>query len=194
MREKDWQPLPRPEKEFIKLNANKAAIVAVLKMESDYRPPTPIKYGWPPSSRCCDYHEDIGDTTELCFQLSYLIESKFHRGQLVHQEDTSQRDRRHDEDRVIHVIFGGIAAKDTSNNSRKQYAREVVKLNPSRVKCQHANPLPIISFSDNEYHPDLVEDHQDALVITTRIGNNIAKKLHVDNGSSVASYITMLSP
>ncbi|KAL8098061.1 hypothetical protein AgCh_030993 [Apium graveolens] len=78
-----------------------------------------------------------------------------------------------------------VAARGLSHNSRKIYAREVFNVNPSAAKRPRANPSPVISFSDDEYHPGLIEGHQDALVITTRVGNNTVKKMLVDNGSSV---------
>ncbi|XP_074327680.1 uncharacterized protein LOC141665590 [Apium graveolens] len=187
-RERDWQSHNRSEKEFTKLNTEKMTILAVLKIEPDYRPPRPMKPGRPPSSRYCEYHEDTGHTTEQCFQLSNLIEGKIRRGQLVHyvqHDDEPRRHHRGEDDRVIDVIFGGVAAGGLSHNSRKIYAREVFNVNPSIAKRPRTNPSPVISFSDDDYRPGLIEGHQDALVITTRVGNNTVKKMLVDNGSSV---------
>ncbi|XP_074360678.1 uncharacterized protein LOC141700927 [Apium graveolens] len=174
-RERDWQPHNRSEKEFTKLNTEKMTILAVLKTEPDYRPPRPMKPGRPPSSRYYEYHEDTGHTTEQCFQLSNLIEGKIRRGQLVHyvqHDDEPRRHHRGEDDRVIDIIFGGIAAGSLSHSSRKIYAREVFNVNPSAAKRPRANPSPVISFSDDDYRPGLIEGHQDALVITTRVGNN----------------------
>ncbi|XP_074377700.1 uncharacterized protein LOC141719221 [Apium graveolens] len=173
IREMDWQPHSRHEKEFTKLNTEKTTILAVLKTEPDYRPPRPMKAGRPPSSRYCEYHEDTG---------------KIRRGQLVHyvqQEDNHKRHHRDQEDRVIDIIFGGAASGGFSHNYRKAYAREVFNVNPPTIKRPRASPSPVISFSDDDYHPGLIEGHQDVLVITNRVGNNTVKKMLVDNGSSV---------
>lgn len=71
---------------------------------------------------------------------------------------------------------------DTSNNSKKLYAGEVFQVGS---KKPHRNPTPIISFSDADYDDNMIDGHQDALVITTKIGTNTVKKILVDNGSSV---------
>lgn len=112
-----------------------------------------MKPGSPPSSVYYEYHEDIGHTTEQCFQLSNLVEGKILLGQLVHyvkQTGTYRHERRHDEDRVIYVIFGGIAVEGASNNPRKKYAGEVFNINPSLVKFPRLNPSLVISFSNDD--------------------------------------------
>ncbi|XP_074376720.1 uncharacterized protein LOC141718238 [Apium graveolens] len=147
-----------------------------------------MKPGRPPSSRYCEYHEDTSHTTEQCFQLSNLITGKIRRGQLFHyvqKDDALRRHHRGEDDRVIDVIFGGITAGGLSHISRKLYAREVFNINPSTAKRPRANPSPVIYFSDDDYCSGLIEGHQDALVITTRVGNNTVKKMLVDNGSSI---------
>lgn len=47
------------------------------------------------------------------------------------------------------------------------------------------NPSPVISFSDEDYLVGMLENHQDALVITTKVGTNMVKKILIENGSSV---------
>ncbi|XP_074377485.1 uncharacterized protein LOC141719007 [Apium graveolens] len=157
-------------------------------IEPDYRLPRPMKPGRPPSFGYYEYHEDTCHTTEQYFQLRNLIENKICRGQLVHyvkHNDVHRQDHRNDDDRVINVIFGGVAAGGLSNNSRNNYAREMFNINPSAVKHLWTNPSPVIFLSEDDYRPGLLEGHQDALIITTRVGNKTVKKILVDNGSSI---------
>ncbi|XP_074336418.1 uncharacterized protein LOC141673565 [Apium graveolens] len=138
----------------------------------------------PPSNKYCEYHEDTSHETEQCYQLTNLIEEKICDGQLAHYVDNSHSRRvtHHDPDRVIDVISGGYSAGGSSNNLKKLYARDVYRIESKRPR---RNPAPIISFSDNDYTDDIIEDHQYALVITTKIVTNTVKKILVDNGSSV---------
>lgn len=98
------------------------------------------------------------------------------------QLDEPRRSSIRDSDGIIDVISGGFAAGGASNNSKKAYAREVYRIDLKKPK---RNPNPIIFFSDADYLAWLIEGRQYALVITTQIGNNIVKKILVDNGSSV---------
>ncbi|XP_074356913.1 uncharacterized protein LOC141696691 [Apium graveolens] len=66
--------------------------------------------------------------------------------------------------------------------ARKLYTREVYRIKPKKLK---RNPSPIISFSDKDYGDRIIEDHQDALVITTKVETNTVQKILVDNGSFV---------
>lgn len=147
-----------------------------------------MKPGLPPSSRYYEYHEDIGHTTNQCYQLSNLIEVKIRKGHFVHfieGKGHTHHERHHSTDRVIDVIFGGFTAGGLSNNSRKTYSREVFKINPDASKRSRLSPTSVISFSDEDYPQGMIERHQDALVITAKVGVNSVKKILIDNGSSV---------
>ncbi|XP_074342670.1 uncharacterized protein LOC141680305 [Apium graveolens] len=144
-----------------------------------------MKPGRPPSSRYCDYHEDMGHTTEQCYQLSNLIESKIGKGHFVHYIERQGQTQQRQDDRIVDVIFGGYAAGGMPKNSRKSYAREVCNVNPPCPKKYKPSPSLVISFSDEDYAPNIIRGHQDALVITAKIGTNTVKKILVDNGSSV---------
>ncbi|XP_074322829.1 uncharacterized protein LOC141659804 [Apium graveolens] len=183
--DRKWQPRDRIDKEFTKLTVDKATILAILKTEPDFRPPRPMKPGRPPRSRYCDYHEDMGHTTKQCYQLSNLIESKIRRGHFVHYIEGQDQNQQRQDDKIVDVIFGGYAAGGMSNNSRKSYAREVCSVNLSYPKKCKPSPSLVISFSDEDYSPNIIRGHQDGLVITAKIGTNTVKKILVDNGSSV---------
>lgn len=67
----------------------------------------------------------IHHTTEQCYQLSNLTETKIRKAHLVHftkGEAHSHHEKRHYKDIIIDVIFGGHVAVVLSNNSRKSYA------------------------------------------------------------------------
>ncbi|XP_074327673.1 uncharacterized protein LOC141665583 [Apium graveolens] len=127
----------------------------------------------------------MGHITEQCYQLSNLIESKIRKGHFVHYIEGHGQTHQRQDDRVVDVIFGGYAAGGMSNNSRKSYAREVCNINPQCPKRHKPSPSLIISFSDEDYAPNIIRGHQDALVITAKIGTNTVKKIFVDNGSLV---------
>lgn len=85
-------------------------------------------------------------------------------------------------ERIIDIICGGHVAGGASNNSQKLYAWEVNNLS---LKKPRRGPTPTISFTDEHYPPGLIDGHQDALVITIKIGSNTVKKILIDNDSSV---------
>ena len=155
-----------------------------MKTDPNYHPPRPMNPNRPQSSKYCDYHEDTGHTTERCYQLRNLVENKIQSGELSHfalREEPNQSDPV-GTDRIIDVISGGLTAGGASNNAKKLYAREVYRVDSKRPK---QNPSPVISFSDADYPEGIIRAHQDAMVITTKIGTNTVKKILIDDGSSV---------
>lgn len=79
-----WPPRPREERDFTKLNTDRASILAILKAKPSYKPPRPMNPKRFPSDRYCDYYEDTGHTTERCYPLKNLTEDKLQNGQLSH--------------------------------------------------------------------------------------------------------------
>ena len=136
-----------------------------------------------PSTRYCEYHEDTGHTTDRCFQLKNLIEDKVKSGELAHFAVKEEQYRAHTppRDRVIDVISGGFQPSLQATPRTQGSQNEVFRIDSKRPK---KNPSPVIFFSDNDYAPNSTEFHQDALVITTKIGVNTVKKILVDDGSS----------
>lgn len=113
-----------------------------------------------------------------------MIEDKVQSGEPAHfiAKEEPPRQPNYNEDKIIDVILGGYSAGGASKKSKKAYVREVFRVDSKKPK---KNPSPVISFSDDDYGERTIEDHQDALVITTKIGANTVQKILVDNGSSV---------
>ncbi|XP_074342795.1 uncharacterized protein LOC141680478 [Apium graveolens] len=153
---KTWTSKPKDAHEPTKLNTDKATILEVLKTEPSYRPPRPMNPNRPPNNKYCEYHEGTGHETDRCF--TNLIEEKICDGHLAHYVDNLRDHRSHhrDSDRVIDVISGGYSAGRFSNNSKKQYARDLCKV---EIKRPRRNPTPVISFSDSDYTDDIIKDH-----------------------------------
>ena len=82
------------------------------------------------------------------------------------------------------MIIGGTAATGSSKKARKTYLRMVqnVQLTGSVPKIARRKS-PIIGFSEDDvrhlHHP-----HDDALVVSIRVGDYNVHRMLVDNGSS----------
>ena len=82
------------------------------------------------------------------------------------------------------MIIGGTATTGSSNKARKTYLRMVqnVQLTGSVPKIARREN-PIIGFSEEDtrhlHHP-----HDDALVVSIRVGDYNVHRMLVDNGSS----------
>ncbi|XP_017245343.1 uncharacterized protein LOC108217003 [Daucus carota subsp. sativus] len=111
------------------------------------------------------------------FPVATLIEDKIQKGQLTQFLANNGGSTCADKERVIDVISGGIHLEDEFNKGNSVY-----RLDSKRPR---RNPSPVISFSDADYADGVVPGHVDALVITTKIGTNVVKKILIDNGSSV---------
>ncbi|RZR99252.1 hypothetical protein BHM03_00028766 [Ensete ventricosum] len=77
-------------------------------------------------------------------------------------------------ERQIDVIVGGSIVGGDSSSTRKAYARAEVQKRP-QARCD-----PEITFESEGEYPN----HDDALVITTRITNARVKRIMIDIGSS----------
>ena len=82
------------------------------------------------------------------------------------------------------MIVGGTAATGSSKNARKTYLRMVqnVQITGSVPKIARRES-PIIGFSEDDarrlHHP-----HDDALVVSIKVGEYNVHRMLVDNGSS----------
>ncbi|KAL8135411.1 hypothetical protein AgCh_010160 [Apium graveolens] len=85
---------PHAKRDFVKLNINKAHILAILKEGPGDRPPRPMNPNRPPSTRFCNYHDDTWHMITRCYQLKNLIKHKVQSGELSHlavKDDSTHR-------------------------------------------------------------------------------------------------------
>ena len=102
------------------------------------------------------------------------------------REQAPQRDNEHLRPLIgdIRMIVGGTATTGSSRKTRKTYLRMVhnVQLTGSVPKIAWRES-PIIEFSEEDarrlHHP-----HDDALVVSIRVGDYNVHRVLVDNGSS----------
>ena len=103
------------------------------------------------------------------------------------QEQAPQRDNEHPRPPIgdIRMIVGGTATIGSSRKARKTYLRMVQNVQLTGFVPKIAwRESPIIGFSEEDarrlHHP-----HDDALVVSIRVGDYNVHRVLVDNGSSV---------
>ncbi|KAK3029173.1 hypothetical protein RJ639_039728 [Escallonia herrerae] len=97
--------------------------------------------------------------------------------------EVEEKEDREEHAGIINTISGGLAAGGSSGKSRKAYAREVCTTSQNPSKKQKTEPVPTISFFDEDLK-DVKMPHDDPLVVTIKAGNFEVKRMLVDNGSS----------
>ncbi|XP_074355271.1 uncharacterized protein LOC141693970 [Apium graveolens] len=152
------------------------------------------------------FHRDIGHGIDDCRQLKdeieYLIRigkfGRFTKGEEARgqKKDNDRRDddrRGNDRDRnphppgsVINMFSGGPTAAETTRNSRKAYAREVMSTVGEPPKCSKTEMT--LEFSDLDLE-GLKFPQDDPLVITPIIGNCLIMRVLVENGAFVEIYV-----
>nr|XP_023920132.1 uncharacterized protein LOC112031658 [Quercus suber] len=144
----------------------------------------------------CQYHQDHGHTTEDCRSLWDHLDQLVSEGRLKHLlhrssgrggqpiSDAEKGDSAKPPLGVINVIF----AAPRRTGSRPSKVMSVARLpvgdadkNPKSPG--HAVPL-VLGFSDED-KAGTIQPHEDALVVTLRIGGYDVKRVMVDQGSAV---------
>ncbi|RWW48723.1 hypothetical protein BHE74_00045179 [Ensete ventricosum] len=126
----------------------------------------------------CRFHYDYGHDTEECYDLKNQNEDLICRGHLdryIRKPHEPSLRPKGPVERQVYVIIGGLTAGGDNSSARKAYARAKVQKRPQ------ARDDPGITFeSESEY-----QDHDDALVIMTRIANARVRRIMIDTRSSV---------
>ncbi|XP_017237355.1 uncharacterized protein LOC108210538 [Daucus carota subsp. sativus] len=178
----------RPEPTFTVFSMPREDILKEIRNKPFFSPPPPM---WTTpekrnSSEHCGYHETHGHSTESCKSLKYFLERLLRQGhinqylprQIVNQEyqgtnsstaGTSSIDKGKN---IINVVFGG------SQTPPRAVEGEVYLIDSG------PSTNNVVSFADNDFE-GVNPDHNEALVVSIEIQNNIVKKVLVDNGSSV---------
>ncbi|XP_065630950.1 uncharacterized protein LOC136068151 [Quercus suber] len=185
---------------FTPLNAPIDQVLMQIKDEETLTFPGKLKSD--PSKRSrdkyCRFHRDHGHDTAECYDLKQQIEALIRQGKLqkfVNKEKTDHNRQepapRRDNERPrppigdIRMIVGGTASTGSSKKARKTYLRSVlnVHITGSRPNTTRMES-PIIGFTEEDarrlHHP-----HDDALVVSIRVGDYNVHRVLIDNGSSV---------
>ena len=91
---------------------------------------------------------------------------------------------------VIHTISGGPTLAGTSNNSRKNHARKIVRLSFGAEVLRVSNEprdlsrLTRIVFTEEDVY-NTVQPHDDLMVISVQIANCQVHRVLIDTRSSV---------
>ena len=142
----------------------------------------------------CQYHQDHGHTTEDCRSLWDHLDQFVQEGklkQLLHHSNgqgsqASFKSRRDIPSRpplgIINVIFAALGRTKSCLSRVMSVARLSlgdINQDPKRAKVE----LPLVMGFSDEDKSGIIQPHNDALVITLRIGGYDVKRVMVDQGS-----------
>ena len=185
----NFTPLNAPLDQVLMQIKDKGTLMFPGKLKSDPTKRSRNKY--------CRFHRDHGHDMADCYDLKRQIEALIREGKLQKfvskertdtnfQEQASQRENDHPRPPVgnIRMIVEGTTTTGSSKKARKTYLRIVqnVQLTGSVPKIAQRES-PIIGFSEEDarrlYHP-----HNNALVVSVRVGEYNMHRMLVDNGNS----------
>ncbi|KAL8134606.1 hypothetical protein AgCh_009579 [Apium graveolens] len=137
-----------------------------IEKDQDIRWPKPLKVDLAKldKSKYCRFHKDVGHDKS--------------KGPVINVIFGGPRPR----EPVINTIFGEPTADGLSKNSRKAFTQEVMHIVGKGPK--RARTGVTMAFDDSDLE-GVKFPHEDPLVITPIIGNNLVKRVLVDNGVSV---------
>ena len=150
----------------------------------------------PNQSLYCQYHRDQGHTTEDCRKLWDHLDQLVREGKLklmLHHssgqaKQTSSVPRKDASLRpllgTINVIFAALGRIESCPSGVMSITRLPVENSNSEPKRVRIDIQPVLGFSD-EGKIGTTQSHDDALVVTLRIGGYDVKRVLVDQGSAV---------
>ncbi|XP_075670139.1 uncharacterized protein LOC142639893 [Castanea sativa] len=170
-----------------------------MQIKDDTTLTWPGKLKGDPSKRSrdkyCHFHHDHGHDTSECYNLKQQIEALIRQGKLQRfvskemtdpsQEQASRREGKPSRPPLgdIKMIVEGTTTSGSSRKAHKTYLRMVqnVQLTGFVLKIARVNN-PIVGFSEEDAKP-LHHLHDDALVISIRLGDYNTHRVLVDNES-----------
>nr|XP_023905316.1 uncharacterized protein LOC112017085 [Quercus suber]XP_023905317.1 uncharacterized protein LOC112017086 [Quercus suber] len=195
----NFTPLTAPIDQLLMQIKDEGSLTFPEKLKEDPNKRSRDKY--------CHFHRDHAHDTADYYDLKQQIEALIRQGKLqkfVSKERMDQQNQeqppRQENERLrppigdIRMIVGGTTTMGSSKKARKAYLRMVynVQLTSSIPKIARIES-PIIGFSEEDarrlHHP-----HDDALVVTLRVGDFNMHRVLIDNGSSadILYYPTFL--
>ena len=159
-------------------------------------------FGRKNKNKYCRYHRDYGHDTEDCFELKEEIKALICRGQLRHfvagpNAPAAEPQRRRNDQaspppnpppvQEIRTIIGGSGYVGNSNRARKIYARQT-RPEDGQGEVFHmsyeagatlAEEMSTITFTEEEARR-VCQPHDDALVVTLRVGHNNVHRILID--------------
>ncbi|XP_021726853.1 uncharacterized protein LOC110693998 [Chenopodium quinoa] len=192
----DWREDPKlpPKLHEYCFNVNPAGLIKTLNKMGDtvQGPRKSDRLGEKKDpSRWCDFHSDIGHTTDECVALkkevAYLLKKGYLKELLSDRSKAQGREKESKQGgplppppivKTICFISGGSEVCGLTYSVAKRHAKESNKDQPDR-RGRSKMDIPIM-FKER----DAVEGHHDSLVISLPVGNCMIKRILVDNGSS----------
>ncbi|XP_013689204.2 uncharacterized protein LOC106392994 [Brassica napus] len=209
-RYQQYRPLDRAEgmavstwPDISHLSISKPALVNVLRqMDQHVKWPqkmtSPDSHGNP--NWWCDFHNDHSHKTEDCIELRIEVNELLKKRHpmeflsdkaknLLNKDATKQSAKSvpaspPQQNRVIHVIFGGSKISGISHAAAKKSTRSAKNMQETGTPKRLFLGTDEISFTAKEQEKTLAP-HHDALVISLIIANFLVKRILVDNDSSI---------
>ncbi|XP_074267475.1 uncharacterized protein LOC141590830 [Silene latifolia] len=151
-------------------------------MEDGVRWPRPPVEGhsWrKDNKKKCEFHRDIGHSTEDCYTLCREIKRMYEQGELSHllPRGGKQQDKVGSTKPVapptctkkINTITGGLNLSGLTYSAAKRRATEIKGDRPETSCRVSHRDLPVVAFDEEDIHDS--QEHHDALIITLSMAN-----------------------